>query len=80
MKNEKASVLSFSGASSKQMMNYVKPMIEEKPEFIILHNGTNDLRSNADPEEIANNIVDVAVSCKENSSEVIVSTILPRRN
>ena len=80
MKNEKASVLSFSGASSKQMMNYVKPMIEEKPEFIILHTGTNDLRSNADPEEIANNIVDVAVSCKENSSEVIVSTILPRRN
>ena len=50
MKNEKASVLSFSGASSKQMMTYVKPTIEEKPDFIMLRTGTNDLRSNADPE------------------------------
>ena len=80
MKNEKASVLSFSGASSKQMMNYVKPMIEEKPEFIILHTGTNDLRSNADPEEIANSIIDVAVFCKEYGWEVIVSAILPQSN
>ena len=59
-------------------MTYVKTTIEEKPDFIILHSGTNDLRSNADPEEITNGIVDVAVSCKENGSEVIVSAILPR--
>ena len=35
------------------------------------------LRSNADPEDIANSIVDVAVSCKENGSKVVVSAILP---
>ena len=35
------------------------------------------LRWNADPEDIANSIVDVAVSCKENGSEVVVSAILP---
>ena len=58
----------------------VKPTIEEKPDFIILHTGTNDLRSNADPEEIANSIVDVAVFCKENGLEVVVSVILPRRD
>ena len=78
LKNEKASGLHLSGASSKQM-TYVKTTIEEKPDFILLHSGTNDLRSNADPEEITNGIVDVAVSCKENGSEVIVSAILPRR-
>ena len=49
MKNEKASVLSFSEVSSKQMTTYIKPKIEEKPDFIILHTGTNDLRSNANP-------------------------------
>ena len=75
LKNDKTSVLSFSGASSKQMMTYVKPTIEEKPDFIILHTGTNDLISNPDPEEIANSIVDIAVSCKENGSEVVVSAI-----
>ena len=75
--NEKASVLSFSGVSSKQMMPYVKPTIEEKPNFVILHTGTNDPRSNADPEDIANSIVDVAVSCKENGSKKVVSAIIP---
>ena len=78
--NEKASVLSFSGVSSKQMMPYVKPTIEEKPNFVILHTGTNDPRSNADPEDIANSIVDVAVSCKENGSKKVVSAILPWRD
>lgn len=59
-----ASVLSFSEVSSKQMTTCIKPKIEEKPDFIILHNGTNDLRSNANPEEIANSSVDVDVPCK----------------
>ena len=47
---------------------------------MILHTGTNDLRSNADPEEIANSIVDVAASGKENGSEVVASAALPRRH
>ena len=59
----------FSGASSKQTMTYVKPTIEEKPDFIILYTGTNDLRSNADPEKVANSMVDVAVYCRGNGSE-----------
>ena len=80
LKNEKAFVLSFSGASSKQTMTCVKTTIEDKPDFIILHTGTNDLRSNADPEEIANSIIDVAVFCKEYGWEVIVSAILPQSN
>ena len=64
----------------KQMMTYVKPTIEEKPGFIILHTGTNDLRSNADSKEIANSIVDVAVSRNENGLELVVSAILPKRD
>ena len=76
LENEKTSILSFSGVPSKQMMTYVKPTIEEKPDFIILYTGTNNLRSNTDPEEIANSIVDVAIYCKENGSEVVASAIL----
>ena len=53
--------------------NKAKPTTEENSDFIILHTGTNNLRSNADPEEIANIIVGVAVSCKENDSEVVFS-------
>ena len=77
---ENASVLSLSGASSKQMMTCIKSTVKDKPDFIILHTGTNDLKSNADPEEIVNTIVDAAVPCNENGSEVIVSAMLPRRD
>ena len=46
------------------MMTYAKPTIEEKPDFVILHTGTSNLRSNANHEEIANSIADVAVKGK----------------
>ena len=46
------------------MMTYAKSAIEEKPDFLILHTGTNDLRSNANHEEVANSIIDVAVKGK----------------
>ena len=70
LKNVKVSVLSFSGAPSKQMMTYVKPTIEEKPDFI-LYTGTNEFRSNAKPEEIAN----CRCSCLL-QAEVVFSAIL----
>ena len=40
--------------------------------------GTNDLRLNAEPEEIANGIVNTAALCKESVCKIIVSAILPR--
>ena len=60
------------------MMTFVKPTIEEKPDFIILHTGTNNLRSNVNLEAIASIIIDVDVSCKENGSKEVVPAILPR--
>ena len=44
--NEKVSVKSLSGATTKQMSTYVKLTIEEKPDSVILRIGTNNLRSN----------------------------------
>ena len=78
LSNEKVSVKSFPGATTKQMSTYVKPTLEEKPDTIILHMGTNDLRSEDEPDKIANYIVDVAVACKQTGCEVIISALLPR--
>ena len=61
-------------------MTYVKPSIEEKADFIILHTGKNDLRWNDGPEEISNNIVHEVVSCKEGRFKAVVSVILSRRD
>ena len=60
------------------MSTYVKPTLEEKPDTIILHMGTNDLRSEDEPDKIANDIVDVAVACKQTGCEIIISALFPR--
>ena len=36
---------SFSGATVKQVSTYIKPTIEEKPDSVILHIGTDDFKS-----------------------------------
>ena len=38
-------VKSFSGATTKAMKDYLKPNLELSPDQVILHVGTNDLKS-----------------------------------
>ena len=48
----KVAVKHLSGAKTKDMKSYVIPTIEQKPDNIILHTGTNDLKTVDTPEEI----------------------------
>ena len=43
-KREYVIVKSFSGATTSQMFDYAKPTLEMKPDQLIIHAGTNDLR------------------------------------
>ena len=45
----------------------------------MIHVGTNDLRSNQDPETIARNIAEVAYNSKTDRNNVLISGIVPRR-
>ena len=47
---------------------------------VIIHVGTNDLRSSQDPETIAKNIIDIAKNSTTNKNEILVSSIVPRRD
>ena len=60
--NSNVIVKTFPGASTKCMQSYVKPTTEKNPDVIILHCGTNDLRSKSTPEEISSKIIDLALS------------------
>ena len=62
----------FPGARTKAMKHYVSP------DVVILHTGTNDLKSDSSPEEIANEITSLALSVKEKGHQIAVSGILPR--
>ena len=72
-------VRSFSGAKVSCMVDHVKPTLrDDKPDHIILHAGTNDLRTEKTSSQIPNSIIDLTASLKSNGNSVIVSGIVPR--
>ena len=68
----------FSGAKTKDMKSYVIPTVEQKPDNIILHTGTNDLKTIDTPEEMTMGILNLAMTCKTVTNIAFVSGIVPR--
>ena len=53
---------------------------KKSPGEIIIHVGTNDLPSEKEPEETANNIINLTKSVKTEENKIAVSRILPRKD
>ena len=69
----------FTGAKVSCMVDHAKPTIgDDKPDHVILHTGTNDLRSEKTANQIARSITEPAMSLRDNDNSVIVSNIIPR--
>ena len=79
-KNDRLYVHSFSGATTKQMEHYSKPPMAFNPDFIILHTGTNSLRGERTPEDLAEEIIDSATNLKSDENEIVISEIIARRD
>ena len=45
---------------------------------IIIHSGTNNLKRDTSPEEIARAIINRTTSCKTQTNKVILSSVVPR--
>ena len=60
------------------MVHYAKPSLEYEPNLIIIHCGTNDLRGQKEPDEIANDILNLSKSIKNEGNDVIISSITRR--
>ena len=60
------------------MRDYIKPTMARKPDMIVLHTGTNDLKRNKTPSDIASEIIQLAKSIKTNGIEVAVSSVTLR--
>ena len=76
--SENVFVRSFAGANTDVMNSYVCPTIKRRPNRIILHCGTNDLRSKESPWIIAENIMELAKQMESRETEVFVSGIVQR--
>ena len=62
----------FPGARTKAM-KHVSPDLEKKPDLVILHIVTNDLKYVSSPEQIANEMISLALFLKENGQQIAVS-------
>ena len=76
--NEKVYIKSFPGAKVECMTDYIKPTLKFNPDAIILHIGTNDLRSEKSAEDIGNEILSLVNNIKTPVNEIIVSSIIAR--
>ena len=74
--NEKVYVKSFPGETVKCMEDYIKPSMNFNPDVVLIHIGTNSLRSQETPETLANRIMSVAEKTKTDETDVIVSGIV----
>jgi len=58
--------------------DYIKPTLNKKPELLILHCGTIDIRK-SNPDDLAENILELALECSK-STNVIVSSLVQRND
>ena len=77
-KNKRVKVMHFSGATTACMESYIKLTLKRNKDKVILHIGTNNLRSTVEPLEIASNIINLAKTCRENGCDTIILEILPK--
>ena len=71
---------SFSESTTEDMRTYIKPPLKRDPNRVIIHVGTNDLRSSQAPKSIAKNTIDIAKNSKNDKNEIVIPCIKPRRH
>jgi len=72
-RSNKVVVKSFSGATTSDMEDYLKPITRKCPDSLILHVGTNDLLSIQTPQQVAESIVNLADQIESDSPGTLVS-------
>ncbi|RUA05524.1 MAG: hypothetical protein DSY43_04440, partial [Gammaproteobacteria bacterium] len=68
----KVVVKSFSGATTEDMEDFIKPILRKEPENVILHVGTNDVLS-LGPKMTADGIINIARQIEEESPTTSIS-------
>ena len=68
----------FPGPTTQDMKDYIKPTIARNQDMVILHTGTNDLKSNQNSSDITNEIINLAKNIKISGTEVSILSLMPR--
>ena len=65
-KNDQVQVKTYPGATTDDIMDYIKPTIRQKPDIVIVHSGTNDLTKDVNT---INRVCKVVAAVKEIDTE-----------
>ena len=78
-KSKKVEVLNFPGATSKDIIGKIEDVLNQKPESLIVHVGTNDLTNEIN---LLNNIKKIVTKTKQKSpnTEISFSNIIIRKD
>ena len=77
-RTRKVVVKHFSDAKTKDIKSYVIPTVKQKPDNIILHTETNDLKTIDTPEEITMGILNLTMAYKMDTNSVFISGIVTK--
>ena len=78
-RSAKVKVSSFPGCTTMDMRDHIKPILRRNPDAIVMHVGTNSLRSSASVRDCAEEIVKLATMFSNKSSaDLAISGIIPR--
>ena len=72
-------VKAFPGATVEDMSDYIMPSLRRKPEEVILHVGTNNLKS-SEPRDIAEGIINLGLKIQNHSPDckITISSLISR--
>ena len=82
LKNGKCYVKSFPSSTASELCHYIEPSLKtQPPDTVIIHVGTNDIRTEKTAEQIPKNIVEIGQKCKQNgTNEIFISSLIQRRS
>ena len=74
--------MAYSGATASHLLYYAEVILDEKPNSIIIHGGTNDLygryKNNKPAEEIAHDLINIGAKAKSRGvKKFFISSVLP---
>ena len=70
-KNSQVKIATFPGCTTQDMKDHIKPLLRRTPAELIIHVGTNSLRSSYTPRECAVELIDLAEAISSESSAMI---------
>ena len=78
-RSAKVELSSFPGCTTMDMRDHIKPILRRNPDAIVMHVGTNSLRSSASVRDCAEEIVNLATMISNESwADLAISGIIPR--